>query len=79
MTAIAEQLDQKLQNWEPTTARKVEQLVSQIIAQADREAANRTGAAPIRRDPFFADRRFHNGTVPADLSLNHDHYLHDEA
>lgn len=79
MTAIAEQLDRKLQHWEPTTARKVEQMVSQIIAQADRETAGGPGATPVRRDPFFADRRFHTGPVPADLSLNHDHYLHDEA
>jgi hypothetical protein len=78
MTAIAEQLDYKLQHWEPTTARKVEQLVSKLIEQADREASSGTGTAPGRRDPFFADQNFHSGPVPADLSLNHDRHLHDE-
>lgn len=78
MTAIAEQLDYKLQHWEPATARKVEQLVTQLIEQADREAHSEPGTAPARRNPFFADRSFHSGPVPADLALNHDHYLHDE-
>ena len=78
MTAIAEQLDRKLQHWEPTTARKVERQVSELIEQADRESASGSSAVAGRRDPFFADRSFHAGPVPADLSLNHDKYLHDE-
>lgn len=78
MTAIAEQLDRKLQHWEPTTARRVEQLVSQLIEQADREVSSRKEPTGAPRDSFFADRSFHAGPVPADLALNHDRYLHDE-
>jgi len=29
-------------------------------------------------DPFFADKNYYSGKTPADLSLNHDHYLYGE-
>lgn len=38
MTAIANKLDQKLQQWQPTTAREVERRVEEIIELADRDA-----------------------------------------
>jgi hypothetical protein len=40
MTAIAKQLDAKLKLWHSPTAQKVEKLVADIIALADREAPN---------------------------------------
>jgi hypothetical protein len=35
MTAIAQQLDEKLKCWNPETARQVEHLVEEIIQSAD--------------------------------------------
>lgn len=38
MTAIAEQLDQKLATWKPDTAAEVERLVAEIIEWTDSDA-----------------------------------------
>ena len=38
MTAIAKKLDEKLTRWSPETAKKVEQLVAEIIDLADHDA-----------------------------------------
>jgi hypothetical protein len=38
MTAIAEQLNRKLENWSPDKAAQVEQLVAEIIELADADA-----------------------------------------
>ncbi|MEI6084038.1 MAG: hypothetical protein WCS70_07020 [Verrucomicrobiota bacterium] len=38
MTAIAQKLDQKLHQWQPKTAREVEQRVAEIIELADKDA-----------------------------------------
>jgi hypothetical protein len=38
MTAIAEQLNQKLENWSPDKAAQVEKLVAEIIELADADA-----------------------------------------
>lgn len=38
MTAIAEKLDKKLHQWQPTTAQEVEQRVEEIIELADHDA-----------------------------------------
>ena len=38
MTAIAKKLDEKLQQWQPATAREVEQRVAEIIELADQGA-----------------------------------------
>jgi hypothetical protein len=35
MTAIAEQLNQKLENWSPDKAAQIEQMVSEIIELAE--------------------------------------------
>jgi hypothetical protein len=40
MTAIAKQLDAKLNPWRPPPAHKVEQLIADIIALPDREMPN---------------------------------------
>lgn len=77
MTAIAQTLDEKLKHWRPETARRVEQLVSEIIQLADAETPP---PAPRSRqeDPFFADTAVWTGPVPPDSSANHDKYLYDE-
>ena len=38
MTALAEKLDKKLRQWQPTTAHEVEQRVEEIIESADADA-----------------------------------------
>ena len=38
MTAIAEELNRKLENWAPDKAAQVEQLVAEIIQLADADA-----------------------------------------
>jgi hypothetical protein len=38
MTAIAKKLDARLSRWTPTTAKKVEELVAEIIELADHDA-----------------------------------------
>jgi hypothetical protein len=38
MTAIAQKLDEKLQEWQPTTAREVQWRVAELIELADQDA-----------------------------------------
>jgi hypothetical protein len=81
MTAIAKQLDAKLKLWHSPTAQKVEKLVADIIALADREAPN--GKSPRKPasqngDAFLADRKTFRGKTPKDLAANHDRYLYGE-
>ena len=80
MTAIAQQLARKLKKWRPTTASKVEKLVTKIIELADQNIPSANSFKKVRRprkdDPFFADTIFYNGKVPKDSSLNHDKYLY---
>jgi hypothetical protein len=81
MTAIAKQLDAKLKLWRSPTAHKVEQLVADIIALADREipaAKTPRQAAARNRDAFLADKKTFPGTTPKDLAANHDRYLYAE-
>ena len=81
MTAIAKELDAKLKLWRSPTAHKVQQLVADIIALADRE----TPAAPAprkatarNRDALLADKKLFAGKTPKDLAGSHDRYLYDE-
>ncbi len=79
MTAIAKQLDAKLKLWRSPTAQKVEKLVADIIALADREAPK--GKSPRQSaskngDAFLADKKIFRGRTPKDLAANHDRYLH---
>jgi len=81
MTAIAKQLDAKMKLWGSPTAQKVEKLVADIIALADREAPN--GKSPRKPasqngDAFLADRKTFRGKTPKDLAANHDRYLYGE-
>ena len=83
MTAIAQALDEKLKQWRPETARRVEKLVNEIIHLADAETQPPAPSpAPAKRsrneDPFFADTAVWTGPVPPDCSANHDKYLYDE-
>jgi hypothetical protein len=78
MTAIAKQLDAKLKLWCSPTAQKVEKLVPDIIALADRETPN--GKSPRKPtaqngDAFLADKKTFRGKTPKDLAANHDRYL----
>lgn len=78
MTAIAKQLDAKLKLWRSPTAHKVEQLVADIIALADRERpAAKTARKPAarNRDAFLADKKLFPGRTPRDLAASHDRYL----
>jgi hypothetical protein len=80
MTAIAKQLDAKLKRWRLPTAQRVQQLVADIIALADREmpAAKLPRKAAARdRDAFLADKKIFTGRTPKDLAANHDRYLYD--
>jgi hypothetical protein len=81
MTAIAKQLDAKLKLWRSPTAHKVERLVADIIALADRE----TPVSKLPRksagkngDVFLADKKTFCGQTPPDLAAGHDRYLYDE-
>jgi hypothetical protein len=38
MTAIAQKLDAKMKQWQPTTAKQVENLVDEIIQAADQDS-----------------------------------------
>ena len=79
MSAITQELDRKLKEWPAATAQKVEQRVSELIAEVDAETNRQlTPASTKKRDPFFADDRFWDGPVPPDSSQNHDKYLYDE-
>ena len=79
MTAIAKRLDEKLKHWRSPTARKVEKLVADLIALADRETQPgqlRHKSKSWKRDSFFADKRVFRGKTPKDLAANHDRYLY---
>ena len=67
MSAIAQTLDEKLKQWRPETARRVEKLVREIIQLADAETQP---PAKLSRheDPFFADAAVWSGPVPPDSS-----------
>jgi hypothetical protein len=80
MIAIAKHLDAKLRVWRSPTAHKVERLVADIIALADREvpaAKTARRSAARSRDAFFADKKVFPGRTPKDLAANHDRYLYD--
>gem|GEM_PF-3881992 len=79
MTAIAKELDAKLKLWRSSTAEKVEALVSNIIALADRETPpTKSPRKPSSRsgDAFLADKKTFRGSTPKDLAANHDLYLY---
>jgi hypothetical protein len=81
VTAIAKQLDARLKSWRSPTAQKVEKLVADIIALADREGP--VPKSPSKRvakpgDPFLADRKVFRGRTPKDLAANHDRHLYGE-
>ena len=81
MTAIAKQLDAKLKLWHSPTAHKVEKLVADIIALADRETPSgksRRRPASKNGDAFLADQKTFRGRTPKDLAANHDRYLYGE-
>ena len=81
MTTIAKQLDAKLKLWRSPTAQKVEKLVADIIALADRETPS---GKPSRKPPtktddaFLIDKRTFRGKTPKDLAANHDQYLYGQ-
>lgn len=80
MTAIAKQLDAKLKLWRSPTAHKVEQLVADIIALADRDTPTTKTArksAARNHDAFLADKKLFSGKTPRDLAASHDRYLYD--
>jgi len=79
MTAIAKQLDAKMKLWRSPTAQKVEKLVANIIALADREMPRKK--TPRKKDSeqsdcFLADKKVFRGRTPKDLAANHDRYLY---
>ena len=83
MSAIAQTLDEKLQQWNPETARRVEKLIHEIIELVERENGQ-PAAEPVlprrarRDDPLFADSAVWTGPAPRDLSANHDQYLYGD-
>jgi hypothetical protein len=50
MTALAEKLDKKLRQWQPTTAREVEQRIEEIIESADADALDVARARKIEQE-----------------------------
>ena len=80
MTAIAKQLDAKLKLWRSPTAHKVEKLVADIIALADRGALPKPSRkpGPQNGDAFLVDKKVFRGRTPKDLAANHDRYLYGE-
>ena len=50
MTAIAEQLNRKMENWAPDKAAQVEQLVTEIIEMADADALDLLPSRQIRQE-----------------------------
>ncbi len=81
MTAIAKKLDAKLKRLSPEKARQVETLVSELldlVGQPVVAAKPANGRRISRRaDPLFADKAVYRGNSPADLAVDHDHYLYD--
>ena len=82
MTAIAEQLERKLKQWPPTTAKRVAKVVSEIISLADRNSIEKKAAPKLkksrREDPLFADKAVWHGSTPPDLAAKHDDYLYGD-
>ena len=81
MSAIAKQLDAKLKLWRSPTARKVEKLVADIIALADREPPNGKSLrkqTSRNNDSLLSDKRTFRGKTPRDLAANHDRYLYGQ-
>ena len=50
MTALAEKLDKKLRQWQPTTVREVEQRVEEIIESADADTLDVTRARKVEQE-----------------------------
>jgi len=50
MTAIAKKLDEKLTRWAPETAKKVEQLVAEIIDLADHDALDLARSREVEQE-----------------------------
>jgi len=72
-------LDARLKSWRSPTALKVEKLVADIIALADREnpaARSRRKTLSRNGDAFLADKKAFKGKTPKNLAANHDHYLY---
>lgn len=77
VTAVAQKLDRCLKIWKPRTARKVQKLVSEIIALADQERELPVGRySKPRRDRFYSDREVWRKKGPSDTAANHDKYLY---
>jgi hypothetical protein len=50
MAAIAKKLDSRLGRWAPATAKKVEQLVAEIIELADRDALDLVRSREVEQE-----------------------------
>ena len=50
MTTIAKKLDAKLNQWAPETAKKVEQLVAEIIELADYDALDLVRSCKVQQE-----------------------------
>lgn len=50
MTALAEKLDKKLRQWQPDTAREVEQRVEEIIESADADALDVSRSRKVEQE-----------------------------
>jgi hypothetical protein len=50
MTALAEKLDKKLRQWQPNTAREVEQRVEEIIVSADADTLDVSRSRKIEQE-----------------------------
>jgi hypothetical protein len=50
MTALAEKLDKKLRQWQPNTAREVEQRVEEIIVFADADTLDVSRSRKIEQE-----------------------------
>ncbi len=50
MTAIAQKLDAKMKQWQPTTAKQVERLVDEISQAADQDALALTRSRKIEQE-----------------------------
>lgn len=50
MTAIAKKLDARLIRWAPETAKKVEQLVAEIISLADHDALDLVRSRKVEQE-----------------------------
>ena len=50
MTAIAKKLDSRMSRWTPATAKKVEQLVAEIIELADHDALDLVRSREVEQE-----------------------------